>query len=260
MFPRPIFLGETASRGLVLSNHSELDVCFEFESECELRVIPHRGSLPRASSMEIAVEIATSQLVNQGMKELDTFISCRFNNGEFLRSVRVCASIRHSVITVNPSVIDFGVVALGSTCRKQIVLTNESAVPAAWEFSGFTEVVIFGEILFFETLVICCDNWNRHSGRVWQENQEQETPEIDLVYSHTSGAIPAFGKEAVDITYSPSKTGPWNSVLVIKDAGGQQLDVLVKRRAISPCLRLSQVLPPPSPPFSFLFFSRRTYI
>lgn len=46
----------------------------------------------------------------------------------------------------------------------------------------------------------------------------------------------------MNITYSPNQTGLWNSVLTIKDAGGQQLDVLVKRRASSPSLRLSQVL------------------
>ncbi|XP_041478167.1 deleted in lung and esophageal cancer protein 1-like [Lytechinus variegatus] len=138
--PGQVLQSTATRRKFTMLNYSKFPVVFHWSSLKDSHIIEVQtpeGQIPPESSVELEMTI-----IGGHPGHIDHTLRCQIDHQESTVPLRVVADVKGPEVSIETPSLDFGLVRLGQTVKKQFYLTNESQFPAKWNLKESAEFLL----------------------------------------------------------------------------------------------------------------------
>lgn len=139
--PGVLTKGDTTEHVLVLSNPSPAPANFRFDELDTADVLPSSGQVPPYSSIEVTVKVNAAT-----PGPLSAVLLCHVGNG-ITAQIPIRSQVQEPAVEIASSVVDFGLIKIGSSAVKELVIHNPVRTSeAAWVLQQLPQVKVMAQL------------------------------------------------------------------------------------------------------------------
>ncbi|XP_030846689.1 deleted in lung and esophageal cancer protein 1 isoform X1 [Strongylocentrotus purpuratus] len=204
--PGQVLQSTATRRKFTMLNYSKFPIVFHWSSLKDSHIIEVQtpeGQIPPESSVELEMTI-----IGGHPGHIDHTLHCVIDHQESTVPLRVVADVKGPEVSIETPSLDFGLVRLGQTVRKQFYLTNESQVSARWNLKESEEFLL--------------------------KDQQSGQSVSEFTITPSSGELGPLLSVLVEVVLSPTRRRQIDSVMELTVEGGKTRYVGVYGEVQSP--------------------------
>nr|XP_022304299.1 deleted in lung and esophageal cancer protein 1-like isoform X2 [Crassostrea virginica] len=206
--PGQNLVGTTIKKLVTMANHSRSTITFQWQPILEktiLEVEPPFGELDPGMAMDLELSITGSE-----PGKVDQTMYCYVMNLDDPLHLHVEAEFKGPEISIEEPDVDFGLVRLGESSKREITLTNLAQVITTWSIQDVSE-----------------------------NNSDDAMAESDFIFTPSGGELKPLEQKKVSIEFKPTAEQTLKAILEVQVEDGNKINLAALGEVQTPAVCFS---------------------